>query len=104
MYPFLHRQEVQRLLTVQRYLLLNLYFTKQKARNVISRSKLSLFYGPAGLLRYFPIPASNSLVLFIINFNQLSNTPPAISNLDLVIIFSATNLLSFQKVSSCLFT
>lgn len=90
--------------TAQRWTLLNLYFKKQKAENVLSRNYLSLCYGSGGHSKQFPFPANNPSLLFGLNFNQLSNTPPAISNLDLVIISSATNLVSFQKVSSCLFT
>lgn len=92
------------ILIAQRYTLLNLHFKKQKAENVLSRNELSLCYGSGGHSKQFPFPASNPSVLFGLNFNQLSNAPPAISDLDLVLISSATNLVSFQKVSSCLFT
>lgn len=101
--PFLHRWEVKSVLIAHRYTLFKLYFKTQKAENVLLRNYLSLWYGSGGHSKQFPFPASNPSVLFGLNFNQLSNAPPATSDLDLVIISSATNLLSFQKVSSCLF-
>lgn len=102
--PFLHRWGVKTILTTQRYTLLKFYFKKQKP-NFFPFKKLSQF-----LLwirwAFKAVPLScqgNVLDSFGLNFNQLSNVPPAISTLDLVIIFSARNLVSLQKVSSCLF-
>lgn len=73
-----------------------MYFKKQKSENVLSRNDLSLCCGSGGHSKQFSFPASKASVLFGLNFNQLSNTSPAISDLDLVIISSTTNLVSLQ--------
>lgn len=99
--PFLYRQEVKSVLTARRETLLNLYFKKQKAETILSRNFASLCYGSGGHSKQFPFPDKNSPVLFELNFIQLFYAPPAISNLDFVIISSAAYLVTFQKVSSC---